>query len=510
MSELLNDQELARRQALETLRAQGINPFPAQEFIVTHRSREILNTYSEEVLPDGTKNRHNFQSVRLAGRIMAVREAGKAMFMNLQDADGRIQLYLRKEDITTPEDPVMWDVVIKKCLDLGDYVGVDGFAFKTKTGEVSVHVQKFTFLAKSLRPLPVVKTDASGEVHDAFTDPEARYRQRYLDLTVNPAVKEVFITRSKVISSMRSYFDTQGWLEVETPVLQPIHGGAAARPFKTHHHILDMPMYLRIANELYLKRLVIGGFDGVYEIGKMFRNEGLDRTHNPEFTSMEIYIAYKDYQWMMRMVEELLATIARKLTGGTVLQVGDKQIELGGEYARMSIIEGIRIHTGIDVEHMDEAALRDWCRKNQVALDPSAGRAKCIDEIFGEKVEPHLIQPTFVMDYPVEMTPLAKMHRSKPGMVERFELYINGKEVANAYSELNDPIDQRKRLEDQLALAARGDHEAMAMDEEFVKAMEYGMPPMSGCGIGIDRLVMLFTNQSSIQEVLFFPQMKNV
>jgi lysyl-tRNA synthetase, class II len=506
----MTELELQRRESLAKLREMGIEPYPAEMYEVTAFAVEIVANYQEEVLEDGAKNRLNYQEVSLAGRVMASREAGKALFMNLQDSTGRIQLYLRRDDFLEGEEAPMFDTVIKKLLDLGDYIGVKGFAFRTKTGEVSVHVQQFKFLAKTLRPLPVVKKDAEGNIFDAFTDPEQRYRMRYVDLTVNPQFREIFLKRSKLIKTMRNYLDELGLLEVETPILQPIHGGAAARPFTTHHNTLDMQLYLRIANELYLKRLIVAGFDGVYEFAKMFRNEGMDRTHNPEFTALEFYVAYKDYHWMMDVTEQMLERVARALDvhGGSTVQVGENTIEFAGPYRRLTMYEAIKQYTGIDVETSDEADLRSYCKQVHIPIDASMGKAKLIDEIFGEKVEEHLIQPTFLIDYPVEMSPLTKVHRSKPGLVERFELFVNGKEVANAYSELNDPIDQRARFEEQLTLAARGDEEAMAMDEDFIRALEYGMPPTAGIGFGIDRLAMLFTGQSSIQEVLFFPQMR--
>lgn len=506
----MTEQELIRRENLQKLRDMGIEPYPAEMFDVSHHAAEIVANYREEVLEDGTKNRLNFHEVALAGRVMASREAGKALFMNLQDSTGRIQLYLRREEIAPGEDTALFDVAIKKLLDLGDFIGVRGFAFKTKTGEISVHVQEFKFLAKALRPLPVVKKDAEGNVFDAFTDPELRYRMRYVDLTVNPEIRETFVKRTKIIKTIRAYLDEIGLLEVETPVLQPIHGGAAARPFKTHHNTLDMPLYLRIANELYLKRLIVGGFEGVYELGKMFRNEGMDRTHNPEFSMLEFYVAYKDYFWLMDRTEEMLERVARAVSpdGGAVIRVGDRDINFAGPFARLTMFDAIEKYTGLNVETSDEAALRDYCRQNHIEIDNTMGKAKLIDEIFGEKVEPHLIQPTFLIDYPVEMSPLTKKHRSKPGLVERFELFVNGKEVGNAYSELNDPLDQRERFEEQLRLAARGDEEAMMLDEDFLRALEYGMPPTAGIGFGIDRLTMLFTGQTSIQEVLFFPQMR--
>ena len=489
-----------RRENLQKIIELGINPYPPEGWDVNAHAKEILEQYDPE--------KNNFQEVSLAGRLMARRIMGKASFAVLQDESGRIQLYINRDEICPGEDKTLYNTLFKKLLDLGDIIGVKGRVFKTKTGETSVHVNELKLLSKSLRPLPVVKRDDEGNVYDAFTDPELRYRQRYVDLIVNPEVREIFKKRSKLIQSMRNYFNEHGWLEVETPILQPIHGGAAARPFKTHHNTLDIPLYLRIANELYLKRLIVGGFDGVYEFGKMFRNEGMDRTHNPEFTSMEIYVAYKDYIWMMNMVEECLERVAREVTGSTEVQVGEHTINFAGPYQRISMFEAIEKYTGIDVSEMDEDALRQTCKSLHIEVDPSMGKGKLIDEIFGEKVEKHLIQPTFLTDYPIEMTPLAKKHRSKPGLVERFELFINGKEIANAYTELNDPIDQRQRFEDQLKLAARGDEEAMALDEDFLRSLEYGMPPTSGLGIGIDRLAMLLTNQHSIQEVLFFPQMK--
>jgi len=508
----MTEQELFRRESLQKLRELGIEPYPAEMFEVTAFASDIVANYQEEILEDGTKNRLNYKEVALAGRIMASREAGKAMFMNLQDSSGRIQLYLKRDDFLNAEtgEAAMFDQVVKKLLDLGDYVGVKGFAFKTKTGEVSVHVEELKFLAKSLRPLPVVKKDAEGNIHDAFTDPEQRYRMRYVDLTVNPEVRETFIKRTKIIKTIRAYLDELGLLEVETPILQPIHGGAAARPFKSHHNALDMPLYLRIANELYLKRLIVGGFDGVYELGKMFRNEGMDRTHNPEFSMLEFYVAYKDYFWLMNVTEQMLERVARAVNadGSSIIKAGAHDIEFAGPYRRLTMFDAIQEYTGLNVETSDESELRSYCRQNHIEIDTTMGKAKLIDEIFGEKVEGHLIQPTFLIDYPVEMSPLTKKHRSKPGLVERFELFVNGKEVGNAYSELNDPIDQRERFEEQLSLAARGDEEAMAMDEDFLRALEYGMPPTAGIGFGIDRLAMLFTGQSSIQEVLFFPQMR--
>jgi lysyl-tRNA synthetase class 2 len=433
---------------------------------------------------------------------------GSASFAELQDSTGRIQVYINRDEICPGEDKTLYNTVFKKLLDIGDFVGITGYVFTTKTGEISIHVSEMKVLSKSLKPLPIVKRDDEGNTYDGFTDPEMRYRQRYVDLTVNPEFKSIFIKRSKVINTMRSYFDDQGWMEVETPILQPIHGGAAARPFNTHHNALDMPLYLRIANELYLKRLIVAGFDGVYEFGKMFRNEGMDRTHNPEFTSMEIYVAYKDYIWMMSMVEQCLEKVAIAIHGKSNVKVAEHVIEFAGPYEKLSMYDSIKKFTGIDVSEMGEETLRATCRQLNIEIDPSMGRGKLIDEIFSEKVEEFLIQPTYITDYPIEMTPLAKKHRSHEGLVERFELFVMGKEIANAYTELNDPIDQRERLEEQLLLAGRGDEEAMAMDEDFLRALEYGMPPTSGLGIGIDRLVMLMTDQSTIQEVLFFPQMR--
>jgi len=500
MSIVLSEQEILRRKKLDDLRALGINPYPPEEFKITATAQDILENFEKS--PD------TYKKVTIAGRVMSFNVMGSASFAKLQDSTGRIQIYLKRDDICPGEDKTLYNTVFKKLLDLGDYIGVKGYAFTTQTGEVSVHVQEFTLLSKSLKPLPIVKRDEEGNIHDAFTDPELRYRQRYVDLTVNPEFKQIFMKRSKVISSMRDYFNSQGWMEVETPILQAVHGGAAARPFKTHHNTLDMQLFLRIANELYLKRLIVAGFDGVYEFGKMFRNEGMDRTHNPEFTSVEIYIAYKDYIWMMEMVENCLEYVTRAVNGIPVVQVGENEINFAGPYTRLTMYESIQKYTGIDVSAMDEAALRKTCADQGIEIDDTMGKGKLIDEIFSAKVEANLIQPTYITDYPIEMTPLAKKHRSKEGLVERFELFVNGKEIANAYSELNDPIDQRQRLEEQLILAGRGDEEAMAMDDDFLRALEYGMPPTSGLGIGIDRFVMLMTNQHTIQEVLFFPQMR--
>jgi lysyl-tRNA synthetase class 2 len=500
MSTALSEQEILRRESLKQLRELGINPYPAEEYKVTAFAQDIADNFGR--FPD------NYKKVTLAGRIMIRRIMGNASFAELQDSTGRIQIYLKRDDICPGEDKTLYNTVFKKLMDIGDYIGVKGFVFLTQTGEISVHVQELVLLSKALKPLPIVRRDEEGNIHDAFTDPEMRYRQRYVDLTVNPEFKQIFVNRSKVISSMRDYFNKQGWFEVETPILQPVHGGAAARPFMTHHNTLDMPLYLRIANELYLKRLIVAGFDGVYEFGKMFRNEGMDRTHNPEFSAMEIYIAYKDYIWMMAMVEECLEIVARAVHGIPVVQVGANEINFAGPYEKLSMYDSIQKYTGIGVSMMDEAALRRTCSELGIEIDSTMGKGKLIDEIFSAKVEANLIQPTYITDYPIEMTPLAKKHRTKDGLVERFELFVNGKEIANAYSELNDPIDQRERFEEQLVLAGRGDHEAMAMDEDFLRALEYGMPPTSGLGIGIDRLVMLMTNQVTIQEVLFFPQMR--
>ncbi len=496
----LSEQEIVRREALTKMRELGVDPYPAAQFVVTDLAKDIVANYDDE--------KKNYQGISVAGRLMNKRIMGKASFAELQDSSGRIQVYIARDTIAPDEDKTLYNDVFKKLLDIGDYIGIKGDVFVTKTGQTSIRASEFVFLSKSVRPLPIVKTDAEGNVHDAFTDPEQRYRQRYVDLTVNPDVKEIFLKRNKLMTTMRNYFNKQGWIEVETPILQPIHGGAAARPFATHHNTLDMPLYLRIANELYLKRLIVGGFDGVYEFGKMFRNEGMDRTHNPEFTAMEIYVAYKDYIWMMEMVEELLEEIAIVVTGASKVKYGDQEIEFKAPYRRISMYDSIKEYAGIDVSEMDEEALRKVCKDFHIEVDKSMGKGKLVDEIFGAKVEEHLIQPTFLTDYPIEMTPLAKKHRSKEGLVERFELFVNGKEIANAYTELNDPIDQRERFEDQLKLAERGDDEAMVLDEDFLRAMEYGMPPTSGLGIGIDRLTMMMTNQTSIQEVLFFPQMK--
>jgi lysyl-tRNA synthetase class 2 len=496
----LSEQEIVRREKLEELKKLGIDPYPAALYPVNNFSTEIKASFSDE-------NKDALNNVCLAGRIMSVRDMGKASFAVLQDSHGRIQIYVRKDDLTKDGNSSLYDIVWKKLLDIGDFIGVKGFVFRTKTGEISVHVKELTFLGKSLRPLPIVK-EAEGQTFDAVTDPEFKYRQRYADLVINPTVKETFVKRTKLINSIREFLNEHGALEVDTPVLQSIPGGAAARPFITHHNALDVPFYLRIANELYLKRLIVGGFDWVYEFSRNFRNEGMDRTHNPEFTILEFYTAYKDYLWMMNVTERLLEKAAIDVCGTTDVQVGNKIISFQAPFKRISIYDAIKEHTGFNVSEMNEEQLRDICRQLHLEVDESMGKGKLIDEIFGEKCEHHYVQPTFIIDYPVEMSPLTKKHRSKPGLVERFELIINGKEIANAYSELNDPIDQRERFEEQVRLMERGDLEAMYIDHDFLRALEYGMPPTSGIGIGIDRLCMLLTNQPSIQDVLLFPQMR--
>lgn len=501
----LSDQEIARRNSLNELRSLGINPYPAAEYQVTAYAQEIINSY-----PEGNEEREALlreQRVRLAGRIMGRRIMGKASFVELADSTGRIQIYITRDSIADGENTDLYNIVFKKCLDIGDFIGVEGYVFKTQTGEVSVHALSLTVLSKSLRPLPIVK-EKDGKVFDGFTDPEQRYRRRYVDLLVNDGVRDIFIKRNKIFTSMRNFFNEHGYLEVETPVLQSIPGGASARPFITHHNALDIPLYLRIANELYLKRLIVGGFEGVYEFSKDFRNEGMDRTHNPEFTAMEIYVAYKDYNWLMDFTETMLSRIAQEVLGTTEVKVGDREISFRPPFKRVPILEAIKEHTGIDISGMDEDQLREVCKQLGIETTPSMGKSKLIDEIFGEKCEGKYIQPTFITDYPKEMSPLTKEHRTNPELTERFELMVNGKELANAYSELNDPIDQRKRFEDQLALSEKGDDEAMFIDQDFLRALEYGMPPTAGLGIGMDRLVMLLTGQESIQEVLFFPQMK--
>ena len=494
----LSEQEIIRRESLNKLRDLGINPYPAQAFKTTHSIEDIIENF------DALEGRE----VVLAGRIMSRRIMGSASFAELKDSSGRMQIYVNRDELCKEEDKTMYNEVFKRLLDIGDIVGIQGTVFKTKVGEKSVSINKLTVLSKALRPLPVVKVDAEGKTHDAFSDAEMRYRQRYVDLIVNDHVKETFIKRTKITNAIRQFFNDRGYLEVETPILQPIPGGAAAKPFITHHNALNMPLYLRIANELYLKRLIVGGFDGVYEFSKDFRNEGMDRTHNPEFTVMELYVAYKDYYWMMEMTEELLEKVAIDANGKTEVQVGEHLINFKAPYARVPILEAIRIHTGYDVSEMDEVALRKVCKELGLDVDETMGKGKLIDELFGEKCEHHYIQPTFITNYPKEMSPLCKEHRDHPDLTERFELMVNGKELANAYTELNDPIDQLARFENQLKLSEKGDDEAMFIDMDFVRALEYGMPPTSGIGIGIDRLVMFMTNNLSIQEVLFFPQMK--
>lgn len=482
------------------MRELGIDPYPAAEFPVNTTAREVKESFTE----DG----ENRQDVVLAGRLMGRRIMGKASFAELMDQSGRIQIYLNRDEICLGDNKSLYNDVFKKHLDIGDFIGIKGFVFKTQVGEVSVHVKEFTVLSKSLKPLPAVKTDAEGKVHDAFKNMEQRYRMRYLDLVVNPGVREVFEKRTKIINSMRQFFNGHGYLEVETPIMQPIPGGAAARPFITHHNALDVPMYLRIANELYLKRLIVGGFEGVYEFARNFRNEGMDRTHNPEFTVMEIYVAYKDYHWMMDFTERMIQRVVQDLHGKLQVVFGDKELDFSGKFDRVTFLGAIHEYTGIDVSNMGETELREVCEKLHIETDLSMGKGKLLDEIFGEKCEPHFIQPTFVMDYPVEMSPLCKKHRDNPELTERFELMLNGKELANAYSELNDPIDQRERFEEQLKLSEKGDDEAMFIDQDFLRALEYGMPPTSGMGIGIDRLCMILLNKPSIQDVLFFPQMR--
>jgi lysyl-tRNA synthetase class 2 len=497
----LSEQEQIRRESLDELRKLGINPYPAAEYKTNAFAQNILDNYSPE--------KNNFPEVCLAGRIMSRRIMGNASFAELMDSSGRIQIYVRRDDVCRGEDKTMYNTVFKRLLDIGDIIGVKGHVFVTQMGEITVHVDEFTVLSKSIHPLPIVK-EKDGILFDAVTDPEMRYRQRYVDLIVNPQVRDVFRKRTQIVQSMRELFNSRGYLEVETPILQPIPGGATARPFITHHNALDIPLYLRIANELYLKRLIVGGFEGVYEFSKDFRNEGMDRTHNPEFTVMEIYIAYKDYNWMMTFTEEIIKKVALDLHGKTEIVYGDKIINLNTPFKRISMLDSIRENTGIDISGMDEAGLIKICNDHGIDHDKTMGKGKLIDAIFSEKCEHSLIQPTFIIDYPTETSPLTKMHRSKPGVTERFELFINSKEIANAYSELNDPIDQMDRFQDQLKLSEKGDDEAMFIDMDFVRALEYGMPPTSGMGMGIDRLTMLMTNQSSIQDVLFFPQMKPV
>lgn len=500
----LSEQELIRRQSLAELIKLGIDPYPAELFEVNASAQEILENYE--------RHKSDYRQISIAGRIMSRRVMGNASFAELQDETGRIQVYFRRDDLCPDEDKTLYNIVFKKLTDIGDIIGVKGYGFTTQTGEISIHVTEFKILSKSLKPLPIVKetVDEQGVVHkhDAFTDPEQRYRMRYVDLIVNPEVRDTFVKRSKLVNTMRSYLNDKNYLEVETPILQPLYGGAAARPFKTHHNTLDMTLYLRIANELYLKRLIVGGYPGVYEFSKDFRNEGMSRFHNPEFTQIELYVAYKDYYWMMELVEEMIEKVALELHGKTEVTVGDKVIDFKRPWKRFTMFEAIQHFTGIDISAMDEAALIETCKKLQVPFDATMGKGKLIDQIFGEKCEGQLIQPTFITDYPVEMSPLAKKHRTKAGLVERFEAICNGKEICNAFSELNDPLDQRARFEEQVALGKRGDEEAMTLDEDFLRALEYGMPPTAGLGIGIDRLSMIMTNSPSIQDVLFFPQMK--
>ena len=492
----LSEQEIVRREKLAALRKMNIDPYPAQEFKITHNSSKIKKEYKEG------------EKVTIAGRLMTRRIQGKASFAEIQDAEGRIQVYFNRDEICTGEDKTLYNDVYKKLLDIGDIIGIEGETFTTQVGEKTVMVKNFTILSKSLKPLPQPRTDSEGKTHDAFTDPELRYRRRYVDLIVNRHVRETFIKRTKITNTIREFFNDRGYLEVETPILQPIPGGAAARPFMTHHNALDIPLYLRIANELYLKRLIVGGFDGVYEFSKDFRNEGMDRTHNPEFTVMELYVAYKDYNWMMDTTEKLLEKVAVNANGTSKITVGKNEIEFKAPYRRLPILQAIKECTGYDVAGKSEIELRDIAKELGIEVDETMGVGKLIDEIFGEKCEHNYIQPTFITDYPKEMSPLTKQHRDNPDLTERFELMVNGKEIANCYSELNDPIEQRARFEDQLALSEKGDDEAMFIDQDFLRSLEYGMPPTAGIGIGIDRLVMLMTNNASIQEVLFFPQMK--
>ncbi len=492
----LSEQEIIRREKLQKLKILGINPYPAALFPVTHSSEKIKNSFKES------------EKVVVAGRLMSRRIQGKASFAEIQDSEGKIQVYFNRDEICTTEDKTQYNEVYKKLLDIGDIIGIKGELFITKVGEKTILVKEFTLLSKSLKPLPLPKTDADGNSYDEFNDPELRYRQRYVDLVVNPQVKDTFIKRTQITNSIRNFFNERGYLEVETPILQPIPGGAAARPFSTHHNALNIPLYLRIANELYLKRLIVGGFDGVYEFAKNFRNEGMDRTHNPEFTIMELYVAYKDYNWMMEATEQLLEKVALDVHETTKVNVGNKQLDFKAPYPKIPILKAIQDHTGFDVSKMDETQLREVCKKLQLEVDESMGIGKLIDEIFSETCEQHYIQPTFIIDYPKEMSPLTKEHRNNSALTERFELFINGSEIANAYSELNDPIDQQTRFEEQLKLSEKGDDEAMFIDHDFLRALQYGMPPTSGIGIGIDRLVMLLTNNKSIQEVLFFPQMR--
>lgn len=493
----LSEQEIFRRQSLNELRNSGIDPYPAALYEVNAYSTDIKEEFNEE----------EKRPVSIAGRIMGRRIMGKASFIELQDSKGRIQVYITRDDICPGEEKELYNTVFKKLLDIGDFIGITGFVFRTQMGEISVHAESLTVLAKSLKPLPIVKVK-DGVAYDKFNDPELRYRQRYVDLVVNDEVKDIFIKRTRIFNAMREFINKSGYLEVDTPVLQSIPGGAAARPFITHHNALDIDLYLRIANELYLKRLIVGGFEGVYEFSRDFRNEGMDRTHNPEFTVMEIYVSYKDYKWMMEFTEQMLEDITTKVLGTTKTKIGDREIDFKAPYPRVTMIDSIKEHTGIDITGMDEAQLREACKKLNIEVDETMGKGRLIDEIFGEKCEGNYIQPTFIIDYPIEMSPLCKRHRTNPELTERFELMVNGKELANAYSELNDPIDQRERFEEQLRLSEKGDDEAMFIDQDFLRALEYGMPPTSGMGIGMDRLTMLLTGQTTIQEVLLFPQMR--
>ncbi len=495
----LSEQEIVRRKSLEAMRERGIDPYPAAEYPVTGMSAEIKANFDDNLEPK--------REVSVAGRIMSRRIMGKASFMELQDSEGRIQVYVSRDEICPGEDKDLYNVVFKKLLDIGDFIGVKGYVFRTQMGEISIHAREIVVLSKSLRPLPIVKMK-DGKAYDAFTDPEQRYRQRYVDLVVNPGVREIFLKRTKMFNSMRGFFNQFGYTEVDTPVLQSIPGGASARPFITHHNALDIPLYLRIANELYLKRLIVGGFEGVYEFSRNFRNEGMDRTHNPEFTCMEIYVPYKDYNWMMNFTEQMLEKIALDVNGTTKVKVGDNEIDFKAPYKRITMTEAIKEKTGFDITGKTEEELRTFCKEVGIEVDPAMGKGKLIDEIFGEKCEGTYIQPTFITDYPIEMSPLTKRHRNNPELTERFELMVNGKELANAYSELNDPIDQYERFVEQMRLADKGDDEAMIIDADFIRALEYGMPPTSGMGIGMDRLAMLLTGQQTIQEVLLFPQMR--
>ncbi len=500
----LSEQELERRKSREELIKMGVDPYPAASFDVNITAAHILRNFERR--PD------DYTNISIAGRLMSRRIMGSASFAEIQDSSGRIQIYIRRDDICNDDDKTLYNDIFKRKMDIGDIIGIRGYVFKTQVGEISIHVTDLKLLSKSLRPLPIVKETEDEEgnkrLHDAFSDPEQRYRQRYVDLIVNPEIREVFIQRTKLVNSIRDFMAGMGYLEVETPILQPVYGGAAAKPFKTHHNKLDMTLYLRIANELYLKRLIVGGYNGVFEFSKDFRNEGMSRFHNPEFTQVELYVAYKDYDWMMNIMEEMIEKVAMDLHGDTIVQVGENEIDFKRPWKRVTMYEAIEEFTNIDISEMDEAALRKTAVDLQIPLDDTMGRGKIIDEIFGEKCEPYLIQPTFIIDYPVEMSPLTKKHRSKEGLVERFEAICNGKEIMNAYSELNDPVDQRARFEEQLELGKRGDEEAMTLDEDFLRALEYGMPPTAGVGLGIDRLSMIMTNSNSIQDVLFFPQMR--